>query len=123
MEPAGDVHHLNKNTSKVQLIHWLGNHWPHSTAHFTSQRILVRTWRDPARLMHNLDQLHKITVHHGQQHSCDSHLVMFGEFTHNRAVQCDKAWILRVDSFHKDIARMHVSMEKVVTEYLGKENG
>ena len=73
--------------------------------------------------MHNLDQLHEVAVHDRQQHTCHCHLVMLGQLTHNRAVQRNKARIGRIDGFYKDIARMHVCMEEVVTEHLGKENG
>ncbi len=72
--------------------------------------------------MHNLNQLHEVAVHDRQQHTCHGHLVMFGQLAHNRTVQRNKARIGRIDSFDKDIARMHVSMEEVIAEHLSKEN-
>ena len=42
--------------------------------------------------------------------------------SHNRAVQRNKARIGRIDSFNKDITRMHIRMEEVVAEHLSKEN-
>ena len=47
---------------------------------------------------------------------------MFRQLTHNRAIECNKAWITWINRFYKDISRMHIGMEKIVTEHLGKEN-
>ena len=73
--------------------------------------------------MHHLNQLHEVAVHDRQQHACYGHLVVFGQLTHNRAVQRNKARITRIDGFDKDIARMHVGMEKVIAKDLSKEDG
>src|SRR5690606_28716216 len=91
-------------------------------AHFTSQSILIGTRWNPASLMHHLNQLHEVAVHDSQQHACYGHLVMLRQLAHNRAVQRNKTRITRIDGFDKNIARMHVGMEKVIAKDLGKEN-
>ncbi|SST14321.1 Uncharacterised protein [Acinetobacter baumannii] len=73
--------------------------------------------------MHNLNKLHKVAVHDSKQHTGNCHLVVLRKLTHNCTVQCNKAWIAWVDGFYKDIAGVHVGMEKVIAEYLRKENG
>ncbi|SSS26763.1 Uncharacterised protein [Acinetobacter baumannii] len=72
--------------------------------------------------MHNLNKLHKVAIHYGKQHAGNRHLVMLRKLTHDRTIQCNKAWIAWIDSFYKDIAGVHVGMEKVIAEYLRKEN-
>ena len=123
METACNIHDLQQDSREIKLMHGFRHHGANSATHFSRQCILIGARWNPTGLMHNQNQLHEVAVHDRQKHTRNGHLVVFGQLTHNRAVQSDKTRIAWIDRFDKDIARMHVCMEKVIAKDLGEENG